>query len=307
MFRIAILSCVVLMLCCRPGAAEFLGMSPAPAPAAEFTVTMLDAGPHPGDIFLLRTPGGRTVLIDCGWEQYAATQLLAPLERRGIDAIDTVIISHPDEDHLGGLVWLLRHTVAVGEIIWSVPPDEDIRKYTPAADAPGVLDGMNAVRELAAARGIPVREAVQDEEIDLGGGVTATVLLAARAGEPIAAFVNNNSLILKVAYRNFSMLFTGDLLGEEEALLLERHSDLRVDCLKAGHHAGPYSCGDRFLAATHAAIAFAPMPEWLSCDERSAQPAALLKKYDIAVFRSWEYPELTLKTDGRVYWLEPER
>lgn len=48
--------------------------------------------------------------------------------------------------------------------------------------------------------------------------------------------INNNSMVCKLEYNSFSMLFTGDIEKEAEELILNKNIDLKADVLKVAHH-----------------------------------------------------------------------
>jgi hypothetical protein len=61
--------------------------------------------------------------------------------------------------------------------------------------------------------------------------------------------VNENSIVAKLQYGEFRMLFTGDAGFETEARLLMCGVDLHADVLKVGHHGSAYASSPAFLAA----------------------------------------------------------
>jgi competence protein ComEC len=68
--------------------------------------------------------------------------------------------------------------------------------------------------------------------------------------------INNNSIVLRVAFGHIAMLLTGDAQSEAEARLLSHGgADLRADILKVGHHGSAYSSTPEFLAAVHPKVA----------------------------------------------------
>ena len=84
-------------------AAIVLALALTERPVGELVVTFLDVGQ--GDAALVEWPDGKTWLIDGG---PPGGEVLAALRRRGVRALDTVVLSHPHPDHYGGLVPVLR-------------------------------------------------------------------------------------------------------------------------------------------------------------------------------------------------------
>ena len=77
--------------------------SPAPAPDA-LEVYVLDVGQ--GDCILLRTPGGKAMLVDAGEAIYAA-RIKRFLDGFGITRLDAVVATHPHTDHIGSMAELI--------------------------------------------------------------------------------------------------------------------------------------------------------------------------------------------------------
>jgi beta-lactamase superfamily II metal-dependent hydrolase len=86
-----------------PGFAQlFSGWSGAGA--RPLVIDFLDIGQ--GDSILIRSPEGKTALVDAGPSRDAATKLL---KRKGITALDIVIVSHHHSDHYGGMDQVIRN------------------------------------------------------------------------------------------------------------------------------------------------------------------------------------------------------
>jgi competence protein ComEC len=72
----------------------------------EIAVSFIDVGQ--GDSILLETSNGKTMLVD-GGNRYAGDEVIAHLNRRGISKINLMVNTHPDADHLGGLIDVLEN------------------------------------------------------------------------------------------------------------------------------------------------------------------------------------------------------
>ena len=153
------------------------------------------------------------------------------LRAAGIDSLDGLVLTHADEDHVGGTPLLLR-SLAVGEVVASCP----------AADAQPLLGLLQDAR----ARGVPVRCAVAGVDALPGCADPAPVLwpppLTPRKG-------NDASLVFRVSWGGRSLLLTGDLESEGEEALVDSGIDLRADVLKLGHHGSPGASSPAFLQA----------------------------------------------------------
>ncbi|MCI5779600.1 MAG: MBL fold metallo-hydrolase [Lentisphaeria bacterium] len=258
-------------------------------PAGTLRICQIDNPEQIGDIYLVIAPDDTVSLVDTGVITTGETVLIPELEKRGIRRIDRLVISHFHSDHAGGAVTLLADpAMAVGRIFCTFPPEEQV--------APGTeLRLYRALKTLAARRNIPWVQATVGDSIDFGAGVSARVVGAASAG---IRDHNGLSLVFKLTYGKFSMLFTGDCSFAEEKLILRSGADLRSDVLKLAHHGGAGSNGDAFLDAVKPRFAVATQPEWLSLDPRGLRVNGMLKKRQWPYFPSWKYPDLVIFSDG---------
>jgi competence protein ComEC len=218
-------------------------------PDGRLTITLLDVGQ--GDAIVVRTPRGHTVLIDTGGrlergpgadgrspaELVGERVVLAYLKRQGIRRIDLLVNTHPHGDHVGGTAPIVR-VLRVDAIA------DSGQRYGGRA----FRDGM---RE-AELHHVPVKAVRCGDRWASDDGVSFSVLspcgalFAGRNND-----VNENSVVVMLAYRDFRMLFMGDAGFRTEQRLLETAADLRADVLKVGHHGSAYSSASAFVAAVH--------------------------------------------------------
>lgn len=197
---------------------------------------MLDVGQ--GDAILLRTAEGHNILVDGGPGQTVLEKLgevLSPFDRR----LDLVILTHPHEDHVAGLVEVLRR-FEVGEVLLSAP-EYDNQAY-------------EALMEEIAEREIPYSFADDDNDFEFGD-VKLDVLFPFEpfTGDDMEN-VNNASPVIKVVWGEVEVLLTGDAEQEVEAQLLTASVDIRADIIKAGHHGSRSSSTEAFLKAVGAEL-----------------------------------------------------
>ncbi|MFZ2450285.1 MAG: DNA internalization-related competence protein ComEC/Rec2 [Methylovulum miyakonense] len=185
----------------------------------ELKMTLLDVGQ--GLAVVVQT-AGHTLVYDTGAkyspQSDSGQQIVLPfLRQQGVAHLDGLIISHGDNDHIGGAASVLREMPA-DTVLTSVP--EQLAGYAPVRCAAG-----------------------QTWQWD---GVGFSVL----SPPPATAFVsdNNNSCVVKITSAYGSVLLTGDIEAEAEIWLLKTYREqLRADVLVAAHHGSKTSSTYSFL------------------------------------------------------------
>lgn len=194
-------------------------------------------------------PDGTSLVYDAGRSGDRIENIVIPyLHELGVTEIDYLVISHPDQDHIGGMPRLLDR-MTVHNIVDPVIPTSN-QTYQHVLER--VLDyGINPIRARAGL------------ELDLGPGVTAQFIwpvepFIERSGEPNT---NENSAVLQIRHGNVVFLLTGDLEFEGEAALLQRltNDDLQSDVLVVGHHGSRTSSSAEFLDAVKPSVALIPV------------------------------------------------
>lgn len=203
-------------------------------------VIFLDVGQ--GDATLIESPTGTQVLIDGG----RGKMVLRPLSRTlGFfdREIDIVIATHPDADHIGGLVDVLKryrvHTIVMTEN---------------ESDSPVYSAFKRAVQN----EGAQVVFVRTGEVFDLGrgasGSTTLTILFPDH--DPRGLESNTSSIISRLTYGESEYLFMGDSPQSiEEYLVGISSTTLTSDVLKVGHHGSRTSSAESFVTTVHPAYA----------------------------------------------------
>jgi beta-lactamase superfamily II metal-dependent hydrolase len=261
------------------------------------------------DAHLIVTPSGKTMLLDAGWPPPGdgANVILSVLKREGIRQIHWMLANHPHNDHIGGMPEiLLSPEVRVKALLWSLPPPEKIKKLD-SESVQECEEWTGKVRKACAQRGVPIREIKEGEVINFGDGIQGHILAAADPSFDCPNYVNNNSIVMRLTYGKFSEIFCGDAGFEAENRVMSRTGDLASDVLKIGHHAGAGSTSTAWAKTIDAKVGIAPMPKYLSEDERGLRVWRQLLPTGIEIYRTWEHGHIEIQTDGARFWLKTER
>lgn len=264
--------------------------SDAPATAnGVFRVDMLDVGQ--GDAILLRSPGGRAVLIDAGTGQKGEAALPL-LQELGVAKLDLVVATHPHADHIGGL----------DDVVEKLP----IKLLTDNG-LPHTTDTYDKLMRLVESKGISYKAARAGQTYSLDGGVRLEVLNP--AGEPITGTrsdLNANSVVIRATHGRNCMLLTGDAEEETEERLLHRGVQ-PCDVLKAAHHGSGYASTAPFLDAVKPQVVLISAGQGNSYGH--PDPAAL-ERYAAAgarVLRTDQGGTLRAESDGTTITITPAR
>lgn len=244
-----ILCCTMLLTGCGQGGGQSSDIATNSKAEAkgQLTISMLDIGQ--GDAVLIQT-GAKNILIDTGDDKYYEdgkkgkenTQLLTELQKLKIDHIDTLVMTHAHADHIGKADKVIAQ-YGVKELVYNGIPSTS--KYF-----------INALKA-AKANGTQQVKVKAGDVLDFGNGVSFEIVSPSQSliDEDTAAIkakkkvdVNNESVVGRLTFGNFAMLFTGDAEGPvEKEMVASYGKKLKCQVLKAGHHGSKTSSTAEFL------------------------------------------------------------
>lgn len=238
---------LVLFMICLVGLGGFFYYTISEQHRHEFKVWFLNVGQ--GDSALIQFTDGETMLADCGANKRVLGELgqVLPFYEH---TIDYVLVTHPDLDHYGGCVdvlkrYYVKHIVVNGR---GKPYDPYWREWDKAMREEGAEVVTTA---------IPTMWTVANDTLQFFSPDPALKL------DTKADDSNDYSIVFRLTHGAESFLFTGDMeIPLEQALLLKycpmststvggNCSTLRSDVLKVGHHGSPGASSEDFLAAVH--------------------------------------------------------
>ena len=258
-------------------------------------VTAIDVGQ--GDSLLVVSPEGHTMLVDAGGPVgFAATstsrwdvgeEVVAPyLWSRRIRQLDVMLLTHAHSDHMGGMPAVLR--------------DLHPRELWLGVE-PGKSPGLHALLDEAHSLGTVVRW-FRAGDAFTWSGLQATVLAPEVGYTNPGVAVNNDSLVLRLAYGQASALLEGDAEEPSEAAMLANHRVAPSTLLKIGHHGSKTSTNPDFLAAVSPQDAVISVGRHNTFGHPRAEVLGRLESAHVKTFRTDRVGAETflLTADGRI-------
>ena len=246
-------------------------------------ITFFDVGQ--GDATLIETPRRSQILIDGGPDSSILEKLNEnlPFWDR---TIDLLVLTHPDNDHISGLLHVLAD-YKVENILWT-----------------GVVREASVFekwQELIGKEGARIIIARAGQEI-IADGVSLKVLFPFESleGESVKD-ANNTSIVAKLDFGENSFLFTGDVYESTEKKLAERGVAINSNVLKVAHHGSKTSTCEEFVAKVLPEIAVISAGSDNSYGHPHEQTLDTLQKYDITIFRTDLQGDIKIISDGKNY------
>ena len=237
----------------------------------ELEVYFLDVGQ--ADSILIRNKD-KNMLIDAG-NNNDGDYLVSYFKSIGIEKFDYVVGTHAHEDHIGGMDNIIDN-FGIGKFYM---PD----KITTTKTFRDVLDALE-------------RKQIKFNVPEIGdvlnfGDVNIRVIYISSDDE-----LNDTSIVLKLVYKDISMLFMGDASTKvEEKILLQ---DLKSDVLKVGHHGSIYSTSEDFIKGVEPKISIIEVGKNNNYGHPRYEVIERLKNIGSKVYRTDEDGTIKVSSDG---------
>lgn len=242
----------------------------------QLSVWFLDVGQ--GDSILIGCEN-EYMLVDAGTNE-SGKNVADFLKSQGVKSLKYAVGTHPHADHIGGLDDVLDSVKTANLIMPDVTADTAVFS--------DVLDSAERQNLSVTVPGLGDKFSVGEAEITLLSDTDKNY------GDEL----NNYSLVLKLVYKGFSLVLTGDAETEAEEDILKSGQDISADVLKLGHHGSRTSTSNSFLNAV------SPKSAVISCgkDNDYGHPhfetLEKLEKNRIEVYRTDLSGTLLLTYDG---------
>lgn len=237
-----------------------------------------------GDSAFIETAGYQ-ILIDGGPDISVLEKLSREMSFWDRD-IDLVILSHPESDHLSGLLEVLKR-YKVENILWTgiVRDTAIFREWENLIKKEGA--------EIATAQS-PLRLNLNNLYIDV---LSPFENLAGKEFKDS----NDTSVVVRLVFGGTSFLFTGDIGKSAEKNIIERNTELKTGVLKVAHHGSKTSTSGEFLEKISPEYAVISVGR----DNKYGHPAEevldILSKYGIMIFRTDEAGDIKIISNGEKY------
>lgn len=245
--------------------------------ASDFKIHFIDVGQ--ADCIFIQLADGKTILIDGGNKDDAAV-IDNYLQSLKVEKIDYLIATHPHEDHIGSLPFIIKN-YDIGAV------------YMPKVTANTKIfeDLLNAIK----AKGLKINTAAAGVKL-IDSQDTKLSLLAPNGTQYDEA--NEYSAVAKLVYKNTSFLFTGDAEAVSEKEMLKAGYDVKADLLKVGHHGGRTSTNIDFLRRVAPKYAVISVGKDNDYGHPHKETLDRLQQFGIQVFRTDELGTIVVTSDG---------
>lgn len=243
-----------------------------------------------GDSTLIRTAKNKTILIDGGGSENSSFDvgektLLPYLLDRKITVLDYVVISHFDTDHCGGILYLMEH-IKVKNIIISKQGKES--------------SNYNKFKNIVLDKGIYVIFVKKGDKIKIDNETYMDVLFPSNnlISDNI---LNNNSIVTKICYNNFSILFTGDVEEIAENEICSQYNTtnkLKANILKVAHHGSKTSSTAEFIKMVKPQIALIGVGEKNKFGHPNDGVIQRLKNMNTKIYRTDKMGEIVIQINN---------
>ena len=270
------------------------------ASASDIRIVVIDVGQ--GDSIFIKTPNKKYILVDAGgvpsWKGGGVDtgrDYVMPVLERNMPynaPLDAVVMTHPHADHVGGMASILK--------------DMKVKKVYDSGYARGDKEYADCL-DVIKRKDIPYEIVSDGDELEIDPDVSIKVL------SPPSGFyyedANNNSVVLRLKYKDFTILLTGDAEMEAENYIVSRHpkSEISSNVLKSPHHGSRSSSSPSFIAACQPEVAV------ISCGRNNqfghphSETISRYRSIEAAVYRTDYDGDVTIVSNGFNFTVIPSR
>lgn len=240
------------------------------------TMHFIDVGQ--GDSTLIIFPNKESALIDAG-TRAGRKDLVKHLKGLKVNKIDYLIGTHPHEDHIGGLPEVIRN-FEIGKVY-----------------LPNKTNNTAIFEELL--------NEIKNHDLKISEGKTGVNIIDSKDLKfniigPSKEYsdINNNSIVTKITYKDFSAIITGDAEKQAELDMIEEGHNLKANILRLGHHGSNTSSTEEFLNQVNPEYGIISLGRDNNYGHPHREVLELLEEKNIIALRTDELGNITIQTDG---------
>ena len=249
----------------------------------EMQVHFIDV--HQGDAALVITPHGHAMMFDTGGVREHTYDIggrvdVPYLHHYGITKLDYIFLTHAHEDHAAGAGSIVK-ALEVDNIITANESKSEYAASMAISEESPKLDSLHSAKE---------------GDIYNIDGIKVEVLFAPKiAGTTTGNEISN---VYKVTFGDASFLFTGDLIKENESVILREHKNVKSTVLKVGHHGSKTSSSQEFIKAVQPMYAVFCVGANNTFGHPRPEVVELIDKVGAKIYRTDKNGAIVFTTDG---------
>ncbi|WP_054950680.1 ComEC/Rec2 family competence protein [Numidum massiliense] len=246
-------------------------------------VHFIDVGQ--GDSTLIKFPSGKTMLID-GGSKGKGKIVLSKLKKFKVKQIDILVATHPDAQHIGGLIPVLQSKTKVKKV-YAPKVSHTTKTYK---------DFLRAVKK----KKLKIATAKAGVKLNVGKGATATIVA------PVKSYskkdLNNWGTVIRVKHGKNTFLFTGDAETKSEKDMVKsvKKRPISATVLKVAHHGSKYSTSTAFLKKVKPKYAVISVAKKNAYKHPTKETLSRLKKAKVKkIYRTDQHRTITATSNGK--------
>lgn len=239
-----------------------------------------------GDSILIKDNNIIT-LVDAG-PAVNSRELVKYLKKEHIDKINNLILTHPHEDHFGGMNDILTEFKVDEFFSPKVTVDNEDYKY--------LLYNLKRHK-------LNINIIIKDMSISLGKNCIGKFLAPSK---DYYDNLNNYSAVLRISYLNSSFILCGDSEKEEENEILSNYNNIKSDVIKIGHHGSKTATSEDFLKSISPHIAIISAGIRNKFNHPHEETLDKLNKSNILLYRTDVNKTIILNSDGNKIYVSTE-
>ena len=257
-----------------------------------------------GDAHLI-SKNNKHMLVDTGHAKYATNVLIPFLKNKHIDTIDYILITHPHNDHYGGIKSLIENHIHIHTIYMNMPTKEQMDKEYWG----GTYDELLEIQALTKKYHITLSSIHIGDKLKFDSNTFMEVLYVYNGiNTPVGKTdINDMSVISMLHHGKNRFLFTGDLNKKLGTYIAKQPTNIHADILKAPHHGTEGFAPNSFFEKVSPKVLIVPSPKHLWFSKRSKRTRDLAIAHHYKTYVNGYNEHITIISDGKNYTISTDR